>query len=79
MRRDTAAVWLVKAEARAGLVKMRGGVFHPYRRLWARERQHLSDTDVASAGGWKNTRALKASYQKANSETVLKVVTNAQV
>ena len=77
MRRDTASSWLVKAEAGAELPKMRGGTFHPYRRLWAQERQHLSDTDVAAAGGWKNTASLKASYQDAKSATVLSVVQNA--
>jgi hypothetical protein len=41
IRRDTAAKWLIRAEKLADLPKLRGGVFHCYRRLWAIERQHL--------------------------------------
>jgi hypothetical protein len=66
--------WLLRAEKRAGLPKLKGGLWHPYRRLWASERKHLPDVDVAAAGGWKDTRALKLSYQKADPATVLKVV-----
>ena len=62
IRRDTAAVWLVKAEKLAELPKLKGGVFHPYRRLWATERKSLPDADVAAAGGWKDTQALRLSY-----------------
>ena len=51
-----------------------GGILHPYRRLWASERKHMPDIDVAAAGGWKDSRALKLSYQQADPATVLKVV-----
>jgi integrase len=74
--RDLAAAWLVQAEELAELPKLVGGVFHPYRRLWATERKHLADADVAAAGGWKDTRALKASYQQADGAGVLAVVQN---
>ncbi|MEX2584295.1 MAG: hypothetical protein WD766_13585, partial [Gemmatimonadota bacterium] len=74
MGRETAAKWLVKAEGLAKLPKLVGGVFHPYRRLWATERKGMADTDVAAAGGWKDTRALKNSYQQADARTVLSVV-----
>ena len=74
MRRETAAKWLVKAEELAGLPKLVGGVFHPYRRLWATERKDLPLVDVAAAGGWKDTQALRLSYQHADAETVLRVV-----
>ena len=76
IRRDTAATWLLRAEQAAKLPKLVGGTFHPYRRLWASERKSLPDVDVAAAGGWKDTRALKISYQHADPETVLKVVEN---
>lgn len=56
------------------LAKLRGGRLHPYRRLWASERRHMPDIDVAAAGGWKDTRSLKLSYQQADPATVLKVV-----
>lgn len=74
MRRETAAKWLLKAEELAGLPKLKGGVFHPYRRLWATERKSLPLVDVAAAGGWKDTQALRLSYQHADAETVLRVV-----
>jgi len=35
IRRDVVARWLLRAEKAAGLPKLRGGVCHPYRRLWA--------------------------------------------
>ena len=73
-RRDVAARWLLKAEKRAELPKLRGGVWHPYRRLWATERKHLPDQDVAAAGGWRDTRALKLSYQQADPATMKSVV-----
>jgi hypothetical protein len=74
MSRDRAAKWLVRAEGLAELPKLVGGVFHPYRRLWATERKGLADADVAAAGGWKDTRALKISYQHADAASVLGVV-----
>lgn len=72
--RHTAAKWLLRAEELAELPKLERGTFHPYRRLWANERKGLSDVDVAHAAGWKDTRAMKLSYQKADPETVLAVV-----
>jgi hypothetical protein len=77
VRRDLAARWLLRAEALAGLPKLVGGVFHPYRRLWATERKHHSDIDVAAAGGWKDTKALKLSYQQSDPAAVLRVVQGA--
>ncbi|WP_405284334.1 hypothetical protein V3331_01880 [Gaopeijia maritima] len=76
MRTDVAARWLLKAEQAAGLPKLKGGLWHPYRRLWASERKHLPDVDIAAAGGWKGTRALQLSYQTADPATVLRVVEN---
>lgn len=73
-RRETAAKWLVTVEELAGLPELVGGVFHPYRRLWATERKDLPLVDVAAAGGWKDTQALRLSYQHADAETVLRVV-----
>ena len=74
IRRDVAARRLLKAEKLAKLPKLTGGVFHPYRRGWATERQHLSDVAVAAAGGWSDTAALKASYQQATKSDILKAV-----
>ena len=74
LRTDVAARWLLEAEASAKLPKLEQGVWHPYRRLWASERKHLPDVDVAAAGGWKDTVALKRSYQHADPDTILAVV-----
>ncbi len=74
LRRDVAARWLLQAERFASLPKMLGGVWHPYRRLWATERKHLPDADVAQAGGWTGTQALRLAYQHADPVTKLRVV-----
>ena len=74
IRTDVASRWLLKAEAEAKLPKIRGGIFHPYRRLWATERKHMPDVDVAAAGGWGDTRALKLSYQQSDAAGVLRAV-----
>jgi hypothetical protein len=75
--RHTASKWLIRAEELAGLAKLERGVFHPYRRLWATERKSLPDIDVAHAAGWKDTRAMKLAYQKADPATVLAAVEHA--
>ncbi len=72
--RYRAAYWLLGAERLAGLPKLERGVWHPYRRLWASERKHLPDVDVAAAGGWRDTSSMKASYQQADAATQLQVV-----
>ena len=74
LRRDRAATWLLRAEKLAKLPKLARGAWHPYRRLWATERKHLPDTDVAAAGGWRDTATLRLSYQQTDPATVLKVV-----
>jgi hypothetical protein len=57
-------------------VKLERGVWHPYRRLWAVERKHLPDVDVARAGGWRDLTTMKRSYQQADPITTLRVVEN---
>ena len=76
IRRETAATLLLQAETAANLPKLVGGIFHPYRRLWATERRNMPDADVAAAGGWKDVATLRKSYQSADAETVLRVVQN---
>jgi hypothetical protein len=73
LRKDVACSWLMRAEQLAGLPKLVQGTWHPYRRLWAIEAKHLPDVDVAAAGGWRDTRALKMSYQQPDPETMLRV------
>ena len=74
IRRDLTARWLLKAEKFAGLPKLAGGQFHPYRRLWATERKDLPVQDVAAAGGWKTVETLQRLYQQADGATTLAAV-----
>ena len=66
--------WLAVAERTADLPKLNGGLWHPYRRKWATERKHLSLTDVAEAGGWKDTETLLTCYQQPDRESLLAVM-----
>ena len=72
-----ASKWLREGEKLAGLDTQRGSLWHAYRRKWLTERKHLPDVDVAAAGGWKDTQALKSAYQQADTETMLRVVLEA--
>jgi integrase len=74
MDRDAFKRLLERAERRAGLPKLDGGLWHPYRRKWATERKHLSLTDVAAAGGWKNTATLLTCYQQPTNDALLAVM-----
>jgi integrase len=66
--------WLTVAEARANLPKLRGALWHSYRRKWASERKHLSLVDVAAAGGWKDTSTLLTCYMQPDEATLLRVM-----
>jgi hypothetical protein len=73
-RRDVLEAQLLKAERKAKLPKLRGGVFHPYRRKWATERKDQPIKDVVTAGGWKDVSTLLTCYQHADWETMLRVM-----
>jgi hypothetical protein len=77
MHKNMASYYLLRAERRARLAKLDRGSWHPYRRLWASERKHRSDVDVARAGGWRTIGVMRQSYQLADAQTVLSVVENA--
>ena len=62
------------AERVAGVTKLKGGLWHPYRRKWATERKKMSLVDVKAAGGWRDTQTLLASYQQADEDTMLEVM-----
>lgn len=66
--------WLRVAEVHADLPKLKGGLWHPYRRKWATERKHRSPTDVAAAGGWKDLDTLLRCYQQPDDESLLAVM-----
>ena len=73
--RHHARALLTRAEKAAKLEALKGSDFHAYRRKWATERKHLPDADVAAAGAWADTRALKQSYQHSDAATLLAVMT----
>lgn len=75
--RRVASAWLYKAEEMAGLESQKGSLWHAYRRKWVTERKHHPDADVAAAGGWADTQALRRCYQQADEETTLRVVLDA--
>ena len=66
--------WLSVAEEKAGLKKLEGGLWHPYRRKWATERKDQPMADVMAAGGWSDADTLLRSYQQADKETLRRVV-----
>ncbi len=59
-----AARWLVAAERRAKLPKLAGGVWHPYRRLFATELAGVPAKVAATLGGWKDPRTMQVIYQQ---------------
>jgi integrase len=66
--------WLLIAEREAQLPKLEGGLWHPYRRMWATARKGLPPKDVAAAGGWADIETLLKCYQQADEETVKQVM-----
>jgi hypothetical protein len=76
LHRTTVSGWLKRAERLAGLPKLHGGSWHPYRRRWASERKHLPLTDVAAVGGWTDTTTIMRCYQTPDIETMEAVATS---
>ena len=68
--------WLLEAEALAELAKLKGSLWHAFRRAWATARKHLPLKDTAAAGGWASTETLVRCYQQPDEETMLAVVLN---
>lgn len=66
--------WRAKAEKSGELPKLDGGLWHPYRRMWASTRMHLPLKAVADAGGWKDTGTLMTCYQRTDESTLLAVM-----
>jgi len=68
--------WLRIAETKAGVPKLKGTLWHAYRRKWATERKHHPLADVMAAGGWKDITTLVTSYQHADRATMLRVMSS---
>jgi hypothetical protein len=65
---------LKTAEKDAGLPKLDGGLWHPYRRKWATERKQQPVTDVAAAGRWQNTTTLMTCNQQPTNDALVAVM-----
>jgi integrase len=74
IRVDVARRWLLHAEKKARIPHRQGFGFHAFRRMWATKRKHLSPTDVAHVGGWKDTATLQRVYQQPDPDTMEDVV-----
>ncbi|MEQ9570166.1 MAG: tyrosine-type recombinase/integrase [Longimicrobiales bacterium] len=74
IRKDTAGNWLMRSERLAGLPKLAGGRWHPYRRLFATELRALPVHDVAAAGGWRSVETVQRIYQRAEAKGVLEAI-----
>ncbi len=57
--------------------KLEGGLWHPYRRMWATARKDLPLKDVAAAGGWRDHDTLLKCYQQPDRRTMLEVMSTA--
>ena len=67
---DLAGKWLVRAEKLAGLPKLAGGRWHPYRRLFATELAHVPAKTAAMLGGWRNPATMQRLYQHPTGESL---------
>ena len=63
-----------RAEKKAKVPKLDGGLWHCYRRKWATERRHLPAVDVMTAGGWADRKTMETCYQHADDAGVLAVM-----
>ncbi len=66
--------WLSVAEREANLPKLKGSLWHAYRRKWASERKHHPLVDVAAAGGWRDTPTILECYQQPDEGSLLRVM-----
>jgi integrase len=74
IRSDVFSKWLVSAEEKAELPKLKGSLWHAYRRGWATARKDLPISDVAFAGGWSDAMTLVRCYQQPDHATLLRVM-----
>ena len=65
---------LVRAEQRAGLEHMKGGLWHAYRRKWTTEREDLPLKALMVTGGWSDPATVLKCYFQPTDETLLKVM-----
>lgn len=66
--------WLRQAELRANLPKLKGGLWHPFRRRWAMDRKKYPISDVMEVGGWRDHETLLQCYQQPDEATMREVL-----
>ncbi len=64
----------MRAYALSGTKKLRGGLWHTFRRKWATERKPYPLRDVAAAGSWSDVQMLLSCYQQPDAETFRLVI-----
>jgi hypothetical protein len=62
------------AEEKAGLERLKGSVWHAYRRKWATERNDRPIVDVKAAGGCKDTNTLLTCYQQTDEASMFRMM-----
>ncbi|HET9984535.1 MAG TPA: tyrosine-type recombinase/integrase, partial [Longimicrobiales bacterium] len=73
--RDELSKWALEAEEAAQLPHLEGGLWHPFRRKWSKERKHLPEIkDVMAAGGWTDIKTFMDSYNEPDFDTMLAVM-----
>lgn len=69
--KELADKWLIEAEKLANVPKMKGSLWHAYRRGWATARKGLPVQDLMALGGWTDHTCLQTIYQQADWETMV--------
>jgi len=70
--------WMIKAERYAELPKLEGGLWHPFRRMWAMCRKDMPIRDVMEVGGWDDFETI-LKYMLPDHGTMLRVLEEAPV
>jgi integrase len=60
--------WMILAEQRANLPKLKGGVFHPFRRKFASDNQAEPVKQVMVLGGWKDQKTMQTCYVQVSND-----------
>jgi integrase len=71
--RHLASDWMHRAYTYAGIVRLKGGLWHPFRRKWATERKDYPLRDLAAAGGWEDLPTALM-YQQPDQDTLRQVI-----
>ena len=68
--------WMAAAERRAQVPKLKGGVFHPFRRKFASELQNKPIKQVMALGGWADQETMQTCYVQVTNDELRTLVNN---